>query len=383
MKILHTADWHLGKSFNNYNLLEEQAHVLHSLVSIVREHKPDVMLLAGDIYDRSVPPAEAVRLFDEIMSEIILELKVSVICIAGNHDNPERINYCNYLLKKQGLHIFGNLQIPVTPVILKDSDGEVYFYPVPFTEPEVLRYFTRQDQIRTHEDVMRWIIQDIQTKHPKNTRSVLIGHAFISGGTESESERQLMVGGSSEIPASIFSDFNYVALGHLHQAQDHFLNGRLQYAGSVLKYSFSEAHHQKSVVLIDMDKSGLINSQRITLKPRKDVKRIQGFIQDRTFHLSQDVPNLESEDFLEVTLENVEIVPNAMQIVQKIYPNATTLKWPNLNRTVKESRLTTAQINKMNESELFMDFYKRFVGKELDEDKKTVLHQTIKKVKKD
>ncbi len=382
MKILHTADWHLGKSFNNYNLLEEQRSVLQHLLEIVRREKPDMMLLAGDIYDRSVPPAEAVRLFDEIMSEIILECKVPVIAIAGNHDNPERINYCNYLLKRQGLHIFGSIQIPLQPIVMEDAFGEIYFYPIPYTEPEVLRYYTRDDKIRSHEQVMQWVVQHIQEKHPAGKRKVLIGHAFIGGGTESESERQLLVGGAAHISPSLFTDFDYVALGHLHQPQV-FLEGKMRYSGSLLKYSFSEAHHQKSVCLLEMDGEGKVQTRLLPLIPPKDVRRIKGKIENRIFQLSQEEADLQTEDLLEVTLENEEIVPNAMQIVQKQYPNAMTLKWPQLQRVVNQSRLTSEHLHKMTERDLFSDFYKRFRGKDLSKEKQVIIEQAIQQLKEE
>lgn len=388
MKILHTADWHLGKSFNNYSLLEEQAYILKQFAQIVAQQKPDVVLLAGDIYDRSVPPADAVRLFDEIMSEVILDLKIPVIAIAGNHDNSDRVNYCNYLLRKQGLHIFGRIELSIReqgpyidPVVLSDEFGEVYFYPVPYTEPEVLRYFAQEENIRSHEQVMKWLIDNIQTQHPAGQRAVFMGHAFIRGGTESESERKLLVGGAAEIPAGLYAFFDYTAFGHLHQAQS-FLEGKLRYSGSILKYSFSEAHHHKAVLLVDLDAQGNTQVEKIPLVPRKDVKRIQGEIKARKFELDKEVANLQREDFLEVTLLNQEIVPNAMQIVQESFPNAMTLKWPHLQRTARESSLTSEKLHKMSENDLFLDFYKRFMHQDLDKNKQSVLEKTIQKIKK-
>lgn len=380
MKILHTADWHLGKSFSNFNLIEDQAFVLKNFVKIAEAQKPDVILLAGDIYDRSLPPAEAVSLFDEILSILILDLKIPVIAIAGNHDSAERINYCNYLLKRQGLHIFGGVELPIQPVILNDEFGEVYFYPLPYTDPETLRFITKDDTIKSQEDTYRYLTQDIIQNHPEGKRKVLIGHAFIAGGTESESERKLVVGGTAQISVDLFKDFDYAAFGHLHQAQT-FLNGKLAYSGSILKYSFSEVSGYKSVVAVNLDKNGFADSQRIPLNPQKDVRKVKGKIEDREFIMTENENGMSKEDFLEVSLENVEVVPNAMQIIQKAYPNAMSLKWANLYKPIHTNRLTSEKLSKMNETELFADFYQKFKGRELDTEKQKIIIEAVKEIK--
>jgi exonuclease SbcD len=379
MKILHTADWHLGKTLNNFNLLEDQRYVLDNFIAIAKAEKPDVILLAGDIYDRSLAPAEAVTVFDEVMSALILDLKIPVIAIAGNHDSAERVNYCNYLLKRQGLHIFGSVELPLKPVIMTDAFGEVYFYSIPYTDPETLRFLTKDDTIRTHEDTYRYLINQILENHPQEKRKVLIGHAFVSGGAESESERQLLVGGAAQIPVSLFQDFDYVALGHLHQPQT-FLEGRLVYAGSVLKYSFSEVRSNKSVVLVNLDAKGFSDSQKIALKPLRDVQKIRGVIENREFRVSEQSPQVQAKDFLEVTLENEEIVPNAMQIIQKSYEHTMALKWANLYKPANQHRLTTEKLAQMNEIDLFADFYQRFKGKDLDMNKQKIIKETITEI---
>ncbi len=381
MKILHTADWHLGKSFNNYNLLEDQRLVLQGFVDIIDHNKPDVILLAGDIYDRSVPPADAISLFDEVMSQIILDRGIPVIAIAGNHDNPDRINYCNYLLKRQGLHIFGSLAIPLPSVVLEDEYGPIHFYPIPYTEPEVLRYLLKDENMRSHAKVMDTLTHLIEEQHPAGQRKVLIGHAFLAGGVESESERQLLVGGAAQISPHTFKDFDYTAMGHLHQPQA-FLNEKVQYAGSLLKYSFSEVHHRKAVVLIDMDASGAVKTQRIPLKAHRDVRKIKGTIQDRKFVADGEKDEANAEDFVEVSLLNDDIVPNAMQIVQESYPHAMALKWPELNRSLNQRQLTSESLHKMNETELFNTFYERFIGKPMNEPKEEIVDKTLKKIRK-
>ncbi len=390
MKILHTADWHLGKSFNNHQLLAEQQEALSQIVRMVKIHQPDVVLLAGDIYDRSVPPADAVRVFDSVLSEIILDLKTPVIAIAGNHDSPERIGYGAGLLEKQGLHITGTLSLPVKPVVLTDAFGEVYFYPIPYTEPETLRFLLRdtadaEKEIRTHAQVMEYLVAHIKVNHPKGKRAVMIGHAFVAEAKEdtSDSERDLMVGGAAYIPAEVFSFFDYTALGHLHKPLS-FLDGKLKYAGSLFKYSFSEANYAKSVVLLEMGAQGEITYERLPLIPEKEVRRVKGRIKERKFYLEEDTKiDIQKDDLLEVSLLNEEVVPNAMQIIQKQYPNALVLKWIELSSISQVTKLTTAGIRDMSEEQLFQDFFKSMTQKTLEQDqeKATVLTNTIKELK--
>ncbi len=384
MKILHTADWHLGKSFNNYQLLEEQAKMLEKLTQIIEAQKPDVVLLAGDIYDRSVPPANAVKVFDETISKIILELKTPLIAIAGNHDSPERIGFGAGLLQKQGLHISGSIELPIRPIILSDEFGEIYFYAIPYTEPETLRYLSKNDDIKTHQDVFDWILSQIKAQHPTGKRAVLVGHAYISEaeGNDSESERTLLVGGAAHVRADTFEFFDYVALGHLHRPLS-FLGEKVKYAGSLMKYSFSEAPYAKSVLMLEMNAKGTFTHERILLKPSKEVHRVKGEIEDKKFRLTETKLDIQKEDFLEVSLQNEEIVPNAMQIIQREYPNAMVLRWPELPKITSKSRLTTEQVVSMSEFELFQDFYTFFTKKELDKPKKEVITKVITQINKE
>ncbi|GAB4395132.1 MAG: exonuclease SbcCD subunit D [Microscillaceae bacterium] len=386
MKILHTADWHLGKTFLGENLLQDQKHVLDQLVAYVEAHRPQVLLLAGDVYDRSVPPTEAVRLFDEALSKIILEYKTPVIAIAGNHDSPERLHFGAYLLQKQGLHIRGSLELPLAPVILADDQGEVYFYPLPYTEPETLRYVLSRTYpqeplpvIETHADVMRWIVNHIQAHHPAGKRAVFVGHAYIAEaqGEDSDSERQLSVGGAALVPAEVFDFFDYTALGHLHKPLS-FGGGKVKYSGALLKYSFSEADYEKSVLLIDLPLQNPLQAERLPLRPRRQVRRVEGYIENRTFCLQDAAELPQTEDYLEVRLHNVQVVPNAMPIIKQQYPNALSLRWVKLPELRPQNQLDTAQISQMSPVDLFADFYHHFTGQALDNAKKQVLEEIAK-----
>jgi len=390
MKILHTADWHLGKYLNNFSLLEDQRHILAQFTNMVKEHKPDIILLAGDIYDRSVPPAEAIKLFDDVMSEIILTLKIPVIAIAGNHDNAERVGYCNGILEKQGLHMFGKLgeasplhRLP--QITLQDAFGDVHFFPIPFTEPETLRFLTRKDgqesSIRTHQDVMDWVTTQINAQCPTGRR-ILIGHAFVAGGEASDSERDLMVvGGVSYVKASTFDAFTYTALGHLHAPQS--FKEKVRYSGSPLKYSFSEAHHSKSITLLTLDANGIKDEAVLPFLPLHDMHRVKGVIEDFTFKItSKGNESVGANDFLEVTLENEVGFLNPMSIIQKTYPNAMHLRRSESVGKRKNQALDASSLKDMSEADLFVAFFKKcYVDKELTEKQIGFLGESIRSLR--
>lgn len=384
MKILHTADWHLGKYLNNQSLLEDQKFILRQLLELIRKENPDVVLIAGDLYDRSVPPAEAVSLFDDTIHKIISEYRTPVIAIAGNHDSADRIHCYSNLLEKQGFYIRGKLKLPIKPIILNDEHGPVHFYAVPYTEPEQMRYIIKDAKIRSHEDVMRYLITEIFENIPKNVRSVCIAHAFITGGDPSESERMLTVGGAETVSAQLFDAFSYSALGHLHRPQQ-FLDGRVIYSGSPLKYSFSEADNQKSVTIIQLDGLGLITVNKKELKPRRDLRKVQGIIQKAEFHLAgNDEDNPPSvSDFLEVSLLNETPVIDAMKIIQKKFPNTLKLQWPRKNPSVNEKTFTGESLQKMSPAELFGKFYEWLEDEALSEKSEKIIQETVQEAMKE
>jgi len=289
MRILHTSDWHLGRLFHGVHLTEDQGYVLEQVLDAAGSASPDVILVSGDVYDRAVPPAEAISLLDDVISRMVLGLKIPVIMIAGNHDSPDRLAFGSRLMKERGFHVAGPFAGSVKPVVLKDKAGEVCFYPLPFAEPAVMREKLGDATLKDHDSVMRAAVDAIRERHPADSRSVLLAHAFVVGGTESESERPLSVGGAGTVRASSFDGFDYVALGHLHRPQE--IGGAkkartgvskkagaagarnpgaaaIQYAGSLMKYSFSEAAHQKCIKLVEMDRSGKCVVEKIPLQPK-------------------------------------------------------------------------------------------------------------------
>jgi exonuclease SbcD len=372
MRILHTSDWHLGRIFYGVHLTDDQAYVLEQFVDLIKETKPDVILVAGDIFDRSVPPIEAVNLLDDVISRILLDCRVPIMMIAGNHDSPDRLGFGYRLVKSKGLNIWGKLMVNMSPVVLYDQYGPVHFYAIPFADPAVVREQLCDGEIRTHDDSMFQLIQRIKERTDHKVRKVLMAHAFVAGGEESESERPLSVGGSTMIDVSYFEVFDYVALGHLHRPQK-IREQRIQYSGSLMKYSFSEADHKKHVSIIDMDQYGSITVEHISLKPRRDLRCIKGHLKE----LLKGPQNGESsEDYMMVTLLDEGAILDAMGRLRKVYPNVLHIERPQF---ATGSNLIGADRNfrKMNELDLFSSFIYQVTDQEITEQQKKIFEHVL------
>ncbi|MGH1443858.1 MAG: metallophosphoesterase family protein, partial [Exiguobacterium profundum] len=260
MKWIHTADWHLGKIVHGRHMTEDQRNILfHSFLQIVDEERPDAVIIAGDLYDRAVPPVEAVDLLDEMWRELVLNRGIPVVAIAGNHDSAERLEYSSKLLRQVGLHIVGKLDPTSGPL---DVAG-VPFYPIPFLEPARVRHILGIDSIRTHHDALEAVIEAFGMIE-KN--AVTIGHSFVAGGLETDSERQLSVGTAGQVAKGLYEPFSYTALGHLHN-RDAIQSERIAYSGSLMKYSFSEVNHEKSVDILEWN--GQWTRRRRALTPER------------------------------------------------------------------------------------------------------------------
>ena len=361
LKIFHTADWHLGKLVQGVYMTEDQRHVLYQFIQAIDEEKPDVVIIAGDLYDRSLPPVDAVDLLDEILAEIVLKRKVPVLSIAGNHDSPTRLQFGSKLMKESGLHIVGELRADLQPIRLTDEFGEVHFHLVPFAEPSTVKNLFDDDSIHTYDDAMKKMIETIEANMDKSKRHVFIGHAFITphGDKEdntSDSERPLAIGGSECVSAQYFKSFHYTALGHLHKAH-YVLNETIRYSGSPLKYSASEANHEKGFLIVDMDQEGQVSITKRPFIPRRDLRIVEGSIQEILKH---EV----SEDYVFVRLTDLTPVIGAMEQIRTVYPNAMHVErkaLPKLESTESEGQVRREQ---MDDISLFHAFYKEIIGSE-------------------
>ena len=334
MRFLHSADWHLGRVHHGVSLLEDQAHLLREFIRLAADLRPDAILLAGDIYDRSVPPAEAVRLLDLVLTELVQGLRIPVVMIAGNHDGPDRLAFGASLLGGAGLSVRGVVDAQAQAVVLHDAHGAVAIHALPYAEPAVVRAALggtlRSDDdsaapvIDSHQAALAAQLRAARAAHPAGARSVVVAHAFVLGGSESESERPLSVGGSGAVSAALFDGFDYVALGHLHRPQQ-VGEARIQYSGSLLKYSFSEADHSKSVNLVELDANGACTVERIALTPRRDLRILSGSL-DEILAAAENDPG--RDDYVLARLTDTGALLDAMGKLRTAYPNALAIERP-------------------------------------------------------
>ncbi|WP_227935237.1 exonuclease SbcCD subunit D [Alkalihalobacillus deserti] len=380
MKLFHTADWHLGKLVQGVYMTEDQKYVLQQFVQAVEEEKPDAVIIAGDLYDRSIPPTDAVDLLDEILETIVIKLKTPVLAVGGNHDGPERLDFGSKIMKSTGFHIKGSFTKLVEPIVLQDEHGAVHFHLIPYAEPSKVRYELENDEIRTHDDAMRVVIEEISKSMDRDARHVFIGHAFVTPGGEkkentSDSERPLAIGGVEHVNASLFDSFHYTALGHLHQAH-HVGIEKVRYAGSPLKYSISEERHKKGYYVVELDKDGQTTVEKRLLEPRRQIRTVEGKIDEIEQHER-------NEDYVFIRLldENPVIYP--MERVRSVYPNAMHVE--RAIKAVMTSEESTSKVSrsKMDDLSLFKAFYKEVKNEEIQADAeqlfRDVLQETLQR----
>ncbi|MGA3678186.1 exonuclease SbcCD subunit D [Lysinibacillus agricola] len=364
MKIFHTADWHLGKLVQGVYMTEDQHYILQQFMQAIDEEKPDVIIIAGDLYDRSMPPIEAVNLLNDIVAEVVLEKKIPVLAVAGNHDSAGRVNFGSSLMSDSGLHIKGQFTKDHAPIVLHDANGEVHFHLVPYAEPASVRTILDDDSIRSHQDAMEKIIDHIVQSMDTTKRNVFVGHAFVTKYGEeeantSDSERPLSIGGSDCINATLFKPFNYTALGHLHKA--HFvLNDTIRYAGSPLKYSLSEHLHEKGFLIVELDAQGDLAVTKRKLVPRRDLRVVEGLMDD-LLKLSP------SDDYVFVRLTDTTSVASPMERIRTVFPHAMHVERKALRQEVQHE-IQAVETEKVEDIDLLRSFFKDIIGEQPDQD---------------
>ncbi len=327
MRLLHTADWHLGRVFHGRSLLEDQAAVLDALVRMVGDERPDAVLVAGDIYDRSVPPADAVRLLDDTLTRIVVGLRTPVFLIAGNHDGPDRLSFGARLMAGAGLRVEAVPVVAPGASVLADAHGEVEIFALPYAEPPMMRNVLGADaQVPDHAAVLAAQMAAVRRARDPSRRLVVMAHAFVAGGLDSESERPLVVGAAASVPATVFDDAHYVALGHLHRPQ-RVARDAIRYAGSLMKYSFSEASHAKGVALVELDGAGRVRVETLPLAPPRDLRIVEGRLAE-VLARAPDDPG--KDDYLLVRLTDQGALLDAMPRLRAVYPNALAIERPAL-----------------------------------------------------
>lgn len=372
MKFFHTADWHLGKLVQGVYMTEDQRHILEQFAAAVEEQRPDCVIIAGDLYDRAVPPTEAVNLLDETLAKIVLELDTPVFAVAGNHDSPGRLNFGSRFFQKNRIHISGHVKKEHEPVVLHDEFGEVHFHLLPYADPSHVRYTLENEEIRSHNDAAQALTERIAGMLEPSARHIAIGHAFVTPHGEqqdntSDSERPLSIGGAEHVDARHFEPFHYTALGHLHQAH-HVLNETIRYAGSPLKYSISEEHHKKGFLIVEMDGEGNVTVEKQLLEPKRNMRTVEGFMQD----ILQHEPN---EDFVFVKLLDETPILYPMEKIRSVYPNAMHVE----RKTISGAGMQNTQGSRreMDPLKLFQAFYEEVKGEAASEETEAIFKDVL------
>lgn len=355
MKFFHLSDLHLGKRLNEFPLLEDQAYILDQILAAVDAHKPDAVLLCGDIYDKAVPSAEAVQLFDTFLCALA-QRALQVFVLSGNHDSPERIAFGARLMDQSGIHISPVYDGTVLPTALEDEYGKVFVYMLPFIKPAHVRRWYQEESIESYTDAVAVAIRYMNIDPTQ--RNMLLTHQFVTGAERSDSE-YISVGGSDNVDVSAFDPFDYVALGHIHAPQ-HIGRASVRYCGTPLKYSFSEAKQQKSITIVEMGEKGAIRIDTVPLSALHDLREIRGTYLELTNRRNYD--GTATDDYLHITLTDEEDVPDALNRLRVIYPNLMKLDYDN-RRTRNSAKLDLSEdLEHKSPLELFAEFYEKQNG---------------------
>ena len=374
MKLIHLSDIHLGKRVNEFSMLEDQAHILKKILAVVDEEKPNGVLIAGDVYDKSVPSTEAVQLFDDFLVGLA-ERKLPVFIISGNHDSPERLSFANRLIDATGIHLAPVYNGVVEPITLSDEYGPVNVYMLPFIKPAHVRGFFPDTEITSYSDAVAAAIGRMNID--KTQRNVLITHQFVTGAQRSDSE-ELSVGGTDNIGAEVFCDFDYVALGHIHGPQN-MDSGRIRYCGSPLKYSFSEAAQQKSVTVAELKEKGALEIHTVPLIPRRDMVELKGSYQQLTLREFYENTTYQ-EDYTHITLTDEEDIPDAVAKLRTVYHNLMKLDYDN-TRTRHSAAISGAEnVETRSPIDLFAEFYELQNGLPMSAEQTELVASLIEKI---
>lgn len=373
MKLIHLSDLHIGKRVNEVSMIDDQEYILQQILRIIDEEKGDAVLIAGDVYDKSVPSAEAVTLFDDFLCELA-QRKVPTLIISGNHDSPERLAFGNRLMEESGIHISPVYDGSVSTITLSDEHGDVDFWLLPFLKPaHAKRYFPDAD-IESYTDACRVAVEHMGID--TTIRNVLLTHQFVTGASTCESE-EISVGGSDNVEASVFADFDYVALGHIHGPQNIGTN-KIRYCGTPLKYSFSEEHHHKSVTVVNLNAKGELNLELRPLTPKHDLRSIRGTFAELTDKAFYD--GTATDDYLRIILTDEEDVPEAIGQLRVIYPNIMKLTYDNTRTRTNQIIDGAVDVQRKSPLELFDELYELQNNQSMSDEQRNFMLELIESI---
>ena len=376
MKLFHLSDLHIGKRVNEFSMIEDQKYILTQILYAADQEKPDGILISGDVYDRTIPTAEAVQVFDAFLTRLS-EQKIPAFIISGNHDSAERLAFGSSLMGKSGIYFSKVYDGTVEKIPMQDAYGTVWIYLLPFLRPSTIRHALpeRAEEVQSAADAVRIALE--QTKIDEKERNVLLAHQFVTGAKRCDAE-ELQVGDVDQIPAELFASFEYVALGHIHSPQK---VGRetVRYCGAPLKYAFSEAGQEKSITVVELKEKGSVDLRTIPLKPLHDLRKIRGMYLEVTAKSFYE--NRDCEDYLQVTLTDEEDVPDGMAKLRTIYPNLMRLEYDN-KRTRSNAEVRAAErVEEKSELELFQEFYELQNNQPMSQIQEEFVRNIIREVK--
>lgn len=373
MRFIHISDLHIGKRVNEFSMIEDQRYILSQILDIIDENNVECVLIAGDIYDKSVPSIEAVRLFDDFLTGIA-DRGINVCVISGNHDSPERLSFGARLMKNRGVYVSPVFSGETEPVVFNDKFGRINVYMMPFIKPAVVKHVYPEAGIESYNDAFKYAVSRMEIK--ENDRNILIAHQFVTGAGRCDSE-DISVGGIDNVDSGVFEGFDYVALGHIHGSQC-IGKDTVRYCGTPLKYSFSEVNHKKCAVIVDIEEKGNINIKEIPLKPKRNMREIKGSYMEitaRDFYEGTD-----TDDYLHITLTDEEDIPDVIGKLRVIYPNIMTMDYDN-NRTRQNHNIEGADsVEAKTPLGLLQEFYQLQNGKPMSEEQSLFADNMINKI---
>lgn len=376
MKFIHLSDLHLGKRVNEFQMLEDQKYILTKIINIIDGERPDAVMIAGDVYDKSVPPAEAVKLFDDFLYRLA-QRRLQVFVISGNHDSPERIAFGSRLMDVSGIHMSPVYNGTVVPISLTDEYGTVNIYMLPFIKPVHVRSIFPIETVESYTDAMQVAISNMDIN--ESERNILVTHQFVTGAMRSESE-ELSVGGSDNVDITVFKPFDYVALGHIHGPQN--LGGNIvRYCGTPLKYSFSEASHKKSVTVVEIAEKGTLDVRTVSLVPKHDMREIKGTYMELTSKALYEGTAV--DDYIHITLTDEDDIPDAIGKLRVIYPNLMKLDYDNKRTRNAVHISATVDAEQKTPLELFAKFFEQQNGRAMSDEQSAFAAELIEKIWED
>lgn len=373
MKLIHLSDLHIGKRVNEFPMLEDQEYILKVILGIIDDEKPDGIIIAGDVYDKSVPSAEAVQLLDDFICRLA-QKKFTTYIISGNHDSAERLAFGGRLMDISGIHISPVYDGKVVPHTLSDEYGKVNIYMLPFIKPVNVRRFYPDSEIESYTDAVKVAIKNMGVDEAE--RNVIVTHQFVTGASRSESE-DISVGGTDNVDVTVFNCFDYVALGHIHGPQK-ISRETVRYCGTPLKYSFSEAGHEKSVTVVEINEKGKTEIRTVPLVPLRDMREIKGTYDEVI--LKKNYENTNCEDYIHITLTDEEDIPDAMNKLRVIYPNLMKIDYDN-KRTRNNQRIGEAEnVEQKTPYMLFSEFYEKQNNQPMSDEQNEFINSLIEEI---